>query len=160
MSVDENQGDELISKLKLDVKGLTLLYESDAALKEMLDKTFAESGDADMLRFAGLLQTRRRSGGRGPLLISVGEIILASFLTILGIVAFVPSLIGLITPRQFLDYFSHVLAPSLNSGPLFVGAPALEFVLASVLMLCAFYTLRQASQNIKESGMTLKTSVG
>jgi hypothetical protein len=159
MSVDENQGGELVSKLKLDVKALTLLYESDLALQGMLDKAFAESGDAEMLRFARLLQARRRPGGLGALLISVGEIILASFLTVLGIAVFIPALVGLVMPQQFLDYFSRTIVPSLASSPLFVVAPALDFILASVLMLCAFYTLRQASQSIRESAMILETSV-
>jgi len=159
MSLDGSKGGELVSKLKLDVKALTLLYESDAALKAIVDRAFTNSGDAEMLRFAGLLQVRRQPRGRGSFLISLGEIILASFLTILGIVAFVPALTGQLTPHQFLDYFSKALAPSLNSGPLYVGAPALDFVFASVLMLCAFYTLRQASRNIKESGLSPETSV-
>jgi hypothetical protein len=159
MSVDENRGGELVSKLKLDVKALTLLYESDLGLKAILDKTFTESGDAEMLRFARLLQSRRRPGGLGALLISLGEIILASFLTVLGIAVFIPALIGLVMPQQFLDYFSRIVVPALASSPLFVVAPALDFVLASVLMLCAFYTLRQASQNIRESAMILETSV-
>jgi hypothetical protein len=159
MSVDENRGGELVSKLKLDVKALTLLYESDLTLKDALDKTFTESGDPDLLRFVHLLQSRRRPGGLGALLISLGEIVLASFLTIIGIVAFIPALIGLVMPQQFLDYFSRIVVPALASSPLFVAAPALDFVLASVLMLCAFYTLRQASQNIRESGLILETSV-
>jgi hypothetical protein len=64
-----------------------------------------------------------------------------------------------VMPQQFLDYFSRILVPALASSPLFVVAPALDFVLASVLMLCAFYTLRQASQNIRESAVILETSV-
>jgi hypothetical protein len=159
MSVDENQGGELVSRLKLDVKALTLLYESDVALQDTLDKAFKEAGDADMQRFVRLLQSRRRPGGLGILLISLGEIILASFLTVLGIVVFIPALIGLVMPQQFLDYFSRIVVPALASSPLFVVAPALDFVLASVLMLCAFYTLRQASHNIRESAMILETSV-
>jgi ABC-type uncharacterized transport system YnjBCD permease subunit len=159
MSQDANLGDELVSKLKLDVKALTLLYESDAALKDVVDRAFTLSGDASMLRFAGMLQPRRKPGGAGSILISVGEIILASFLTVLGLAAFVPAMIGLLTPHQFIEYFSNVLAPSLNSGPLYVGAPALDFVFASVLVLCAFYTLRQASRSIKESGLARETSV-
>jgi hypothetical protein len=159
LSLDANQGNEAVSKLKLDVKALTLLYESDAALKEIVDRAFTHSGDAEMLRFAALLQTGRKPGGRGPLLIALGEILLASFLAILGVVAFIPSLSGMLTPHQFMDYFSKVLAPSFSSGPLYIGAPALDFVFASVLMLCALYTLRQASRNIKESSLSIETRV-
>jgi len=159
MSMDANQGDELVSKLKLDVKALSLLYGSDAALKEIIDRAFTNSGDSDMLRFRGLLQPKRRAGARGLLLISMGEIVLASFLTIFGIAAFVPSLVGLVTPHQFLDYFSRVMAPSLNSGPLYAGAAVLDFVFAALIMVCAFYTLRQASHNIRDSVAYFETSV-
>ena len=112
-----------------------------------------------MLRFADLLQPKRRAGARGLLLISMGEIVLASFLTILGLAAFVPSLAGLVTPHQFLDYFSRVMAPSLNSGPLYAGAAVLDFVFASLIMVCALYTLRQASHNIRDSVSYFETSV-
>jgi len=159
MSLDANQGDELVSKLKLDVKALSLLYGSDASLKEIIDRAFTNSGDPDMLRFRGLLQPKRRAGVRGLILISLGEIALASFLTILGIAAFVPSLVGLVTPHQFLVYFSRVVAPSLNSGPLYGGAAVLDFVFASLIMVSAFYTLRQASHNLRDSVAYFETSV-
>ena len=159
MSLDEDRGDGLVSRLKLDVKALTLLYESDSDLKGALDRAFTSSGDPEMLRFVGLLQARSRPRGRGSFLISVGEIVLASFMTILGIAAFLPSLTGLLTPHQLLDYFSSAVAPSFSSGPLYAAAPALDFVFATVLMVCAFYTLRQASLNIKESSLAPETSV-
>jgi len=159
MSLDPDQEDELVSKLKLDAKALTLLQGSDTALKEMLDRAFTDSGDAELQRFARLLGTRRRPGGRGKLLTSLGEMVLASFLAVLGIAAFVPALTGLTTPRQLIDYFSGVLAPSLSSGPLYAGASALDFGLAALLMLAAFYTLREASPDIRESALALETSV-
>ena len=104
------------------MKALALLYESDTALKDALDKAFTESGDPDLLRFVHLLQSRRRPGGLGASLISLGEIVLASFLTVIGIVAFIPTLIGLVMPQQFLDYFSRRgagprLQPPLRRGP-------------------------------------------
>ena len=160
MSQDDTaQGGELLSRLKLDVKALTLLYGSDSGLKGALDKAFTDSGDPELARFVDLLQRGRKRGAGGSMLISLGELVLASFLTILGIAAFVPSLVGILTPHQLIDYLSSAMAPSIDSGPLYVGAPVLDFLFAFILVLSAFYTLRQASRDIRESSLALGAKV-
>ncbi len=156
MSKDEKAGDEIVARLKLDVKALTLLYESDADLRPLLEKSLLESQEDYATRFVGLLQSRRPSEDGGHLPVALGEIVLASFLTIVGLAAFVPAMAGL-SPQQWLDYFSNALAPSFTSGPLSVGAPLLDFVFAAALLLGAFYSLRRASKNLKNAGMVLES---
>jgi hypothetical protein len=99
LSTDEKATDELVSRLKLDVKALTLLYESDADLRPVLERAFLESQDGYVTRFVGLLQSRRPPEDGGNLPMALGEIVLASFLTIVGLAAFVPVLAGLSTPQ-------------------------------------------------------------
>src|SRR5579863_4500211 len=106
LSKDEKAGDEVIARLKLDVKALTLLYESDADLRPVLERSLLESQDGYMTRFVSLVQSRRPSEEGGNLPVALGEIVLASFLTIVGLAAFVPVMAGMSTPQQWLDYFS------------------------------------------------------
>ena len=159
LSADVKAGDEIISRLKLDIRALTLLYESDAELRPVLENVFLQSQDGYLGRFTRLLQpvkpTERRSGS---IPIAVGEIILASFLTILGLAAFVPVMTGLSAPQQWIEYYSNIVTHSLTSGPLDIGVPILDFAFASLLLLGAFYSLRRASVNLKRAGLAPDSS--
>lgn len=156
MSKDGKAGDEVVARLKLDVKALTLLYESDADLRPVLERSLLESQEGYVTRFVGLLQSRRPSGDDGSLPVAVGEIVLASFLTIIGLAAFVPVMAGLSTPQQWLHYFSSVAGASFPNGPLSFGVPLLDFIFSALLLLGAFYSLRRAAKNLKNAGMVLE----
>lgn len=149
-------GDELVARLKLDVKALTLLYESDGDLRPVLERSFLESQEGYVTRFIGLLQSRRPPEDGGNLPVAVGEIVLASFLTIIGLAAFVPVMAGLSTPQQWLHYFSSAVGPTFTNGPLYFGVPLLDFVFSALLLLGAFYSLRRAARNLKSAGMVLQ----
>jgi hypothetical protein len=156
LSKAERAGDEVVARLKLDVKALTLLYESDSDLRPVLERSLLESQDDYVERFVALLQSSRASEDGGNLPVALGEIVLASFLTIAGLAAFVPVMVGLSTPQQWLDYFSRALVPSFANGPLYFGVPFLDFVFAAMLLLGAFYSLRRAGRNLKNAGMILE----
>jgi hypothetical protein len=158
LSTDEKAVEEIIARLKLDVMALTLLYESDAKLRLVLEKSFGESQDEYVTKFMGLLQPRRASRGEGSIPMAVGDIVLASFLTVIGLAAFVPAMAGLSTPQQWLGYFSGALSPSFASGPLYFGVPLLDFIFSAALLLGAFYSLRRAAKNLKNAGLVLESS--
>jgi len=152
MEADGKAGEEIVGRLKLDVRALTLLYESDSDLRPVVEKAFTESQDRYVMRFVELLQRRKKEedrGGNVPL--AVGEIVLASFLTILGLAAFVPSMAGLSTPQQWLGYLSNAVGPA--TGPVYAGAPLIDFVFSALLLLGAFYSLRRAAKVLKEAGL-------
>ena len=154
MSKNEKAGDEVVARLKLDVKALTLLYESDGDLRHVLERSLLESQEGYVVRFMGMLRPKRPSEESGNLPVALGEIVLASFLTVFGLAAFVPVVAGMSTPQQWLGYFSSALAPT--NGPLYFGVPLLDFAFAALLLLGAFYTLRRASKNLKNAGMILE----
>lgn len=156
MSRDEKARKEVIGKLELDLRGLGLLYESDAELREVLQKSFLESEDPYVRRFVTLLQSKRGKEEGGNFPVALGEIVLASFLAIVGLAAFVPVMAGLSTPQQWYGYFSSTLAPSFTSGPLRFGIPLLDFVFAALLLLGAFYSLRRAARNLKNAGLIVE----
>lgn len=156
MSKDQKAREDVVARLTLDVKALTLLYESDADLRPVLERSLLDSQDAHVTRFVSLLQSRRPSEDGGNLPVALGEIVLASFLTIVGLAAFVPVMEGLSTPKQWFGYFSSALGPSFANGPLYVGVPLLDFVFSALLLLGAFYSLRRAAKNLKNAGMNLE----
>jgi hypothetical protein len=158
LSSDEKAGDEIISRLKLDIRALTLLHESDAELRPILEESFLESQDEYVTRFMRLIQPRLASESDGNVPMALGEIVLASFLTILGLAAFVPVMVGLSSPQQWADYFSSALSPSFAGGPLYFGVPLLDFVFSAMLLLGAFYSLRRAAKNLKRAGLILESS--
>lgn len=156
MSKDAKAAEEVVARLKLDVKALTLLYESDTDLRPVLERSLVESQDGYITRFVSLLQSRKPPQDGGNLPMAVGEIVLASFLTILGLAAFIPAMQGLSTPQQWLGYFSSVVGPSSTAQPLYSGVPALDFLFSALLLLGAFYSLRRAGKNLKSAGMALE----
>ena len=159
MSADVKAGDDIVSRLKLDVRALTLLYESDAELRPVLEKAFLESQDEYVTRFARLLRPRRPTeADRGNVPIALGEIVLASFLTIVGLAAFVPVMTGLDEPQQWLEYFTSILSRSGSSVTFGFEIPILDFIFAALLLLGAFYSLRRASLNLKRAGFALDSS--
>ncbi|MDA4123556.1 MAG: hypothetical protein OK456_10295, partial [Thaumarchaeota archaeon] len=84
---EDSQGKELVSRLALDVKALTLLYESDDRLRGLLKEELIDSKDESMRRFMGLLDFGQKSGQRGALLVALGQMVLAALLALFGIVA-------------------------------------------------------------------------
>jgi len=156
LNKDEKAADEVVARLKLDVKALTLLYESDADLRPVLERSLLESQDGYVTRFVSLLQSRRPSEDDGNLPMALGEIVLASFLTIVGLAAFVPVMAGMSTPQQLLGYLSNAVGTSSTTGPLYFGVPLLDFIFSAMLLLGAFYSLRRAAKNLKNAGMILE----
>jgi len=116
LSTDDRARDEVVARLKLDVKALTLLYESDADLQPVLERSLVESQEDYVRRFIGLVQSKSPPQKGGGVPVAVGEIVLASFLTIVGLAAFVPVLAGVATPQQLGSYLSGL--GSATGGPL------------------------------------------
>lgn len=151
MSADEKGQDEVLSRLLMDVRALALLHESDEDLRQLVERSFLESKDDYVRRFVGMLQRRQRPESEGGFSIGLGEIVLAAFLTIIGLAAFVPIMAGLDTPKQWFTYVSGSLASSFASGPLYQAAPLLDLAFSVLLLLGAFYTLRRASRSLKRT---------
>ena len=146
--------DSLVDELKLDIKGLMLLNPNDESVSQVLSASILNSGDPEISRFVGLVQKKeKRSSEGGYFLIAIGEIILASMLFIGGIALVSPTILGLGAPQEFSN-FVITIAQSISqltlTNPL---VPALEFIIALSLLLGAFFTLRAASESLKETGI-------
>ena len=155
MGTNDKAVEDILSRLKLDMRALSLLHESDSVLRPIVERSLLESQDAYVVRFLALLQSRRPPEKEGSLVIAIAEIVLASFLTLVGLAAIVPVMAGMTTPQLWVGYFSSAIASSTN-GPLYFGAPILDFVFSGALLLGAFYSLRRASKNLKNAGMVVE----
>ncbi len=157
MSASDEKAGELLDRLTLDIKALVLLHGSDSELKKRLQRELAESHDESVRSFVSSLQSGPKPGSGRLLAIAMGELILASLLVIAGTVALIPVTVGVTTPQGLVNYFVGQFYGSLANSPLYQYTGFIEFVLGALLILSAFYTLRQAAINLKEMGLSVKT---
>jgi hypothetical protein len=143
----------IMDELVLDIKSLMLLYPTDERLEGAL-QTLSSSSDPEVLRFISLVQKREKKASEGGyFLMAVGEIILASLLFIGGLALIAPTLLGLGSPEEFSTFVTAIagaISSQTLTNPLI---PVLEFIIALSLLLSAFFTLRAASQSLKETGI-------
>ena len=144
------------STLVLDIKAFMLLSESEDYTRRLVKESLLDSHDEDVQKFVTIVgqdRIARPPHQRGNILISLGELILSSFLFVAGLAVLAPSVIGISSPQQLLDYFASVFSESSTSiqslsEPL-IGP--LVFLLAILLLVGAFYTLRVASSSLKQA---------
>lgn len=156
MSASDEREEELLDKLILDIKALVLLHGSDVELKARLQRELAESHDESLKRFVESLQSGKRPGTGRLVVIAAGELILASLLVLAGTVTLIPVMAGITSPQGLVSYFSGQIYSSLASSPLYPYTGLIEFAAGALLVLSAFYTLRQAALSLKEMGLAIK----
>lgn len=145
--------EEVIDHIVLDIKSLAADRPWDASITEGLRERLLASHDEDVKRFVDALEPRRPSRPWSLIFIGVGELVLGAFLTVGGLVFIVPAILGFTSQGEIARYLSDLttgFSSSALSDPLTV---ALGFGFALFLLLAALYTLRQASQNLRGSGL-------
>ncbi len=148
-----NPTNEAIDRIVLDIKTLAGLDGSEEATARRLRERLLASHDEDIKRFLSALERRRPLRPWGQMLIGVGELVLAAFLTIFGLVLVIPSILGFTSRGDIARYLADLalgLSSSGLSDPLIAG---LGFGFALFLLLAALYTLRQASRSLGQSGL-------
>ena len=156
MSSSEKRNKELTDRLVLDIKALVLLQGSEGDLKTRLDRELVQSSDESVAKFVKALQKGEKPHSTGLILMALGELVLASLLVLSGTIVLVPTLIGINSPTDLLRYFAENTLNGLGNSPLGPYASLIAFILGAVLMLAAFYTLRQAALNLKETGLSIR----
>lgn len=156
MSASEKKADELMERVLLEIKAMVLLQGSDTELKSRLRTRLVESHDESLRRFVKALQGgRRRETGR-LVVVALGELALASVLVLMGAVILLPAVAGIDTPAGLAKYFAEEVYGAIATSPLAQYVPLMQFVLGAVLMLSAFYTLRQAALSLKDAGLAIE----
>ncbi|MDA4128735.1 MAG: hypothetical protein OK422_04720 [Thaumarchaeota archaeon] len=160
MSANETRRDELLEELGLDMKALVLLHQAETDLRLRIQDKLLDSHDEQIRRFVDLLQRRKKPPAARSFAMAIGELILASFLLLAGTVAIMPTLIGVNTPQALVDYFAQTVYSSLGRSPFAQYTSLIEFAFSLLLLLAAFYTLRQAAKDLKEMGLAVETREG
>ncbi len=145
--------DLAIDRIVFDIKALGAQEGWGQATMGRLRERLLASHDADIKQFLSSLERYRPQWPWGQVLIGIGELVFGAFLTVVGLVLFVPAILGFTSRGEVARYLADLalgLSSPGMSDPLVV---ALGFAFALFLILAALYTLRQASRNIGESGL-------
>jgi hypothetical protein len=155
LSSNETQKEDLLDRLVLDIKAATLLYGSESDLKDDLQAKIAGSQDQSVQEFVKALQSERPSHAGKLLAIAVGELVMASILVVAGAVVLFPTAIGLDTLGDLAQYYASRVTGSIGGSPLSPYVSFLEFSIGVLLVLSAFFALREAASNLKEAGFAV-----
>ena len=151
MSSDGSRADDLLDRLVLDIKAIALLDDAEEGLRRKVKDTLLVTHDESVKRFVDSVQ-RSPDPQTGRLAaIAAGEIILASFLMVLGTVAIVPDMVGVRTPDGVLSYFLSGVSQQFVASPLYQFASVLSLVVGAALLTTAFYALRQAAGTLRRA---------
>ncbi len=152
MASRTSSSDEVLSRLLLDIKALMLLSGSEGTLPAVAKEKIVSSHDEQISAFVSEISTassKKSTGGKSLLFIAISEMILAAFLAVTGLAILAPSIVGFSSQAQLVAYFDQIISgisvQSL-SGPVI---PAVEFILAVLLLIGAFYNLRLAAVHLK-----------
>jgi len=156
LTTGETRTDELLDRLVLEIKAVALLYGSEEELRQRLEGRILDSYDENVQRFVKALQTERpRETGR-LFAIALGELLLASILVVAGTVALVPAIAGVNTFASLVQYFSERTSGTLGFSPASPYLSFIEFAVGLLLMLSAFFALREAALNLRQAGLATK----
>ena len=146
----------MLDRLLLEAKGVSLLLGSEAELKDALERKLIESHDESVRRFVGAMQTKKPSQSGRLLIIALGELVMASLLVVVGTAILVPSVVGVNTYATLVQYFADNASGVLGGSPLSQYLPFIEFGVGVVLMLSAFFSLREAALNLRQAGLSVR----
>lgn len=152
MAAEADEDNPMVDRLVLDMKAVGLLYNSDVELRETMSARVVGSHDEQVRRVLASVAGGRPRKERGNFLIAVGELLLASFLMIFGLLLIVPLIGGAVTSTSLVNYFGTAIGQFAASNPVFPALPELVIVLAVLLLMSALYALRKASGTLKEEG--------
>jgi hypothetical protein len=157
LAADESRTEELIDRLILEIKAVSLLYGSDTELRERLDSKIIESNDESVSRFVKALQTEGPVQTGRKLALALGELLTAAILVTAGAVVLVPTVVGVNTLSSLVQYFAESTSGTVATSPLSPYLSFMEFGVGVVLLLAAFFSLREAALNLKQAGLAVRS---
>jgi hypothetical protein len=151
MASRTSSSDEVLSRLLLDIKALMLLSGSSGTLPSEVREKIVSSHDEQISAFVAAIgtSTKKSKGGKSALFIAISDMVLASILAVLGLALLAPSVVGLSSPTQLVSYFDQVVSAISTKSLSNPIIPAAEFLIAVVLLIGAFYSLRIAAENLR-----------
>ena len=156
MSTSETKADDLLDKLILEIKAIALLYGSEFELRVRLDDRIVGSHDEDVRRFVKALQVGRHKATGRLLATALGELVMASVLVVAGTIILAPTVVGVSTLASLVQYFAERTSGTVSTSPLSPYLSFVEFAVGILLMLSAFFALREAALNLRQAGLSIK----
>ncbi|MHB8395861.1 MAG: hypothetical protein ACYDAZ_00915 [Thermoplasmataceae archaeon] len=143
--------DNMLDQAILSIKGLMLLAPGTTGSSNMIRKKISESLDDDLRNFATLVSVKRSHKVGSMVLMALGEVIIASFLIVIGIFLAIPPVVtgGSGGLQSFLAATGNALSYSGSS----VISSMVDFALSIILLLSAFYSIREAAKSLNEAGI-------
>jgi hypothetical protein len=157
LTSDEAKTEDLLDRLTLDIKAMALLYQSEEELRERIDEKIIESRDENVRRFVRALHSKGPEETRGRLALAVGELLTAAILVVAGAVVLVPTVGGVGTLSSLVQYFAERTSGTVGTSPLSPYLTFMEFAVGVVLLLSAFFALREAALNLRRAGLAVKS---
>jgi hypothetical protein len=157
LASSESKTDELLDRLILEIKALALLYGSEAELRGRLEGKVTESHDENVRRFVEALQTERPVETGRRLALALGELLTAALLVVAGAVVLIPTIVGVNTLSSLVQYFAERTSGTVGTSPLSPYLSFMEFAVGVVLLLSAFFALREAALNLKQAGLAVRS---
>lgn len=157
MTSEEAGGDDMLDRLMLEIKAIALLYGDETELRERLENKITESHDESVRKFVRALQSKKSAGTGRLLAIALGELLMASLLVLAGAVVLVPTVVGVNTLAGLVQYFTARSSEGQGGTILSPYLSFVEFVVGAILVLTAFFALREAASNLKEAGLTVRS---
>ncbi len=157
MTSEETKTEELLDRLLLDIKAVSLLHETEAELREKIEDRIAGSNDESVRKFVRALQTEAPAQTGRRLALALGELLTAAILVVAGAVVLVPTVAGVNTLSDLERYFAERVSGTVGSSPLSPYLSFMEFAVGVVLLLSAFFALREAATILKQAGLAVKS---
>lgn len=157
MATDESKTDDLLDRLNLEIKAFSLLYGSETELRERLQSKIIESNDESVRRFVKALQAEGPIQTGRKLALALGELLTAAILVVAGAVVLVPTVVGVNTLSSLVQFFAERTSGTVGTSPLSPYLSFMEFGVGIVLLLAAFFSLREAALNLKQAGLAVKS---
>ena len=156
MATDEARTEDLLDRLILEIKAVALLYGSEEELRDRLQGRIMESHDESVRKFVTAIQAHPGET-RGRVALALGELLTAAILVVAGAVVLIPTVAGVDTLSSLAQYFAERTSGTLVTSPLSPYLTFMEFAVGTVLLLSAFFALREAALNLRRAGLAVKS---
>lgn len=149
----EDPLDPLMERLFLDIKGIMILGRNDIQVQNDVRRRIFDSYDEDVANFRELIQKGKAVQFKNLFFMALGEIVFAGLLLLIGLNLLIPSIFSVADPSRIVDYFKNFIITYSNSIGFFDIIIIVDFFISILMLVSAFYMLRQASGNLKEAGL-------
>jgi uncharacterized membrane protein len=143
----------MVMKLVLDMKAVGLLHPSESELRSALETSILDSKDEQVRRVVDSMGIGKTNGRTGSVVVAVGELILASFLMVSGLLAISALFSGGASSNYIVQFFSSSVNDAVATSPMRQALPVLELTFSILLLLSSLFALRRASATLKKAGL-------